>query len=64
MNNERLTCGNHVMPSFRSGTPDTAEPLPLIHEQNIDKSSFILQINCKHEKYLFSSSITNSLPFN
>jgi len=22
-----ITCGNHVMPRFRSGTPDTAEPL-------------------------------------
>jgi len=22
-----ISCGNHVMPRFRSGTPDTAEPL-------------------------------------
>jgi len=27
MNKKMITCGNHVMPRFRSGTPDTAEPL-------------------------------------
>ena len=39
-----ITCGDHVMPRFRSGTPDTAEPLLSIKKikmqinENVSKS--------------------------
>jgi len=30
-----VTCGNHVMPRFRSGTPDTADTLSVMKKINV-----------------------------
>jgi len=36
---ETITCGDHVMPRFRSGTPDTAEPLHRIKKTKFEARS-------------------------